>query len=82
MVIILAKNFFVYLDRMSISTFTKSFLIILERLVSFKVCGITLISKYRSPTLERVNETPLIAIEAFSTKYLINFLFSRWTIPR
>ena len=46
------------------------------KLVSFKVCGITLISKYLLATLERVKDTPLIAIEDFSIKYLCNFLFS------
>ena len=60
-------NFFVYLDKISISTLTKSFLLILDRLVNFNVCGITQISKLSFLILDIVNDTPLIKIDAFST---------------
>ena len=66
---------YIYLPNISSSTFTISLIFKFTKFVSFKVCGITLISKYPLATLERVKDTPLIAIEAFSIKYLCNFLF-------
>ena len=65
-----------YFPKISNSTFTISLFFKFFKLVSFKVWGITLISKNPLTTLEIVNETPLIEIEAFSIKYLFNFLFS------
>ena len=54
-----------YLDKISISTLTKSFLIIFERLVNFNVCGINQISKLSFFILDIVNDTPFIKIDAF-----------------
>ena len=45
-----------------------------RKFVSFKVCGITFISKDFSVTLEIVNETPLMEIDAFSIKNLVRLL--------
>ena len=60
---------------MSISIFTKSFFFSSLRLVKRNVWGINQILKPFFVTLEIVNETPLIRIEAFSIKYFLNFLF-------
>ncbi len=58
---------------MSNSTFTLSFFFNLIKLVSFKVCGIIVISKLFILNLDMVNETPLIEIEPFSTTSFLNF---------
>ena len=57
---------YIYLPKISNSTFTKSETLRYFKLVNFKVWGIIFISKYPFSTLLIVNETPLIAIEAFS----------------
>ena len=57
------------------STFTKRLTFKFFKLVSFSVCGITVISKKGELTFEIVRDTPFIDIEAFSIKNLFN-LFS------
>ena len=64
-----------YLLKISNSTLTKFPLFNFCKFVSFKVCGITFISKKFLVTLEIVNDTPLMDIDAFSIKNLVRFLF-------
>ena len=59
-----------YLLNISNSTFTRSFDLRYFKFVSFKVCGIIFKVKWVLKTFEMVNDTPLIAIEPFSSKYL------------
>ena len=66
-----------YLLKISNSTFTKSLILRFLRLVNCKVWGIIFISKNPFVTLEIVRETPLIEIDAFSTKNFDNFLSFR-----
>ena len=66
---------YIYLLKISNSTFTVSFFLRFIRLVNFKVCGITFTSKELRKVLEIVRDTPLIATDAFSTKNLLYLLF-------
>ena len=59
----------------SISTLTKSFFLIFNRLVTFKVCGITTIEKLSEKIFEIVNETPFIATELLEFKNFFRVLF-------
>ena len=61
---------YIYLPNISNSTFTKSFFFRFFKLVKDKVWGIILISKYFFETFDNVNDTPLIEIEAFSSRNL------------
>ena len=62
------------MDNISISTFTRSPFFKLDRLVYFKVWGMTQILKLFFVKYDIVNETPLIRIDAFSIRNLLNFL--------
>ena len=64
-----------YLPNISNSTFTVSFNLKFFKLVSLSVCGIIFKIIFLLKILEIVKETPLIEIEAFSSKCFINFLF-------
>jgi hypothetical protein len=64
-----------YLPNISNSTLTVSFNLKFFRLVSLSVCGIIFKIIFLLEILEIVKETPLIEIEAFSSKCFINFLF-------
>ena len=52
---------------------TKSFFLIVNKLVDFNVWGIIQTSKLFFFTLEIVKDIPLIKIDAFCTKYFLNF---------
>ena len=64
-----------YFPKISNSTLTISFTFNFLRFVSFKVCGMIFRLKNVLEILEIVRDTPLIEIDAFSTKYFLSFLF-------
>ena len=70
------QNFLIYLLNISNSTFTTS-LTLNFLMREFKCAGMTLIWNLLDPTFEIVKETPFIETEAFSIKYLNNFLSSK-----
>ena len=66
---------FKYFPIISNSILTMSPLFRFDKLVSFNVCGITLISKAFLNNLEIVNEIPLIPMDPFLIRYFVSDLF-------
>ena len=64
------------MDKISNSILTKVLILILDKLVSFNVWGISQISNPFLVILEIVNDTPFIKIEAFSIRSFLYFLLT------
>ena len=72
----------IYLPKTSNSTFTKSFFFKYIKLVKFSVFGIIAIWNPLFKILAMVNDTPLIVIDPFETKYFLYFLFKKKLISQ